>query len=146
MILMDTRPLVSLFDPRYQDHKLCQKILKGIVAPLYTTEADITKVLHILNPGSKGTDGIRHFILQDYLNLLSLNKEDIRRGFTLMDKFKDLPMDFADATLVTIAENLKTQRIFTLDLNNFKIYRMKKGYRNYPFEIVGLEILEHKSR
>ena len=41
----------------------------------------------------------------------------------LMSKFSDLPMDFADASLVALAERLRLSRIFTVDLADFSIYR-----------------------
>jgi hypothetical protein len=41
----------------------------------------------------------------------------------LMDKYKDRPMDLADASLVAAAERLGARRIFTLD-SDFHIYRL----------------------
>lgn len=41
----------------------------------------------------------------------------------LMRKYRDLPMDLADAALVRIAERERIQRIFTIDRRDFEIYR-----------------------
>ena len=41
-----------------------------------------------------------------------------------MAKYADLPMDFADATLVVLAELLGTTTVFTLDRRDFGIYRL----------------------
>ena len=49
-----------------------------------------------------------------------------------MEQYKDLPMDFADATLVAAAELLKLRRIFTLD-RNFLVYR---AAGRKPFEVL----------
>lgn len=54
-----------------------------------------------------------------------------------MQEYTDLPMDFADATLVSMAESLGTQKVFTLDRGDFSVYRIKKGYRHLPFEVIG---------
>lgn len=50
-----------------------------------------------------------------------------------MDKFSDLPMDFADASLVLAAEILGTSKVFTLD-SDFTIYRIngRKAFEIIP--------------
>ena len=140
MILVDTGPLVALFDPTDQDHSRCHHILASLSEPLYSTEAVLTEVLHMLEPETKGADGIKTFILREYLSLIPLDKVMISRCFELMNKYADLPMDFADATLLCLAETLKTDKVFTLDFQDFNIYKMKKGHRYYPLSIVGYEL------
>lgn len=44
----------------------------------------------------------------------------------LMEKYKDVPMDLADASLVAVAESRNIRSIFTLD-SDFFIYRMADG-------------------
>ena len=44
----------------------------------------------------------------------------------LMQKYRDRPMDFADASLVVLAEDLNVRRIFTLD-SDFLFYRTEDG-------------------
>jgi predicted nucleic acid-binding protein len=61
-----------------------------------------------------------------------LKREDVSRCRDLMGKYRSLPMDFADATLVVLAEKLKTRRVFTLD-SDFRVYRI--GGRR-AFEVV----------
>jgi predicted nucleic acid-binding protein len=68
--------------------------------------------------------------------------EDIERSFSLMDKYSDSPMDFADSTLLAVAEKLGTPKIFTLDFNDFNVYRYKKGHRHYVFDLIGRKLLE----
>jgi len=64
------------------------------------------------------------------------NQTAASRAFELMDTYADHPMDLADASLVVAAETLKTRRVFTLDRNDFKAYRVRRGHRNVAFEIV----------
>lgn len=142
MILMDTGPLVALFDPADADHSLCHRVLETISEPLYTTEAVLTEVLHMLEPGSKGADGLKEFMLDEYVSLVPAEDGTLQKCFELMDKYKDLPMDFADATLVVLAEIFKTDKIFTLDFKDFRTYQVKKGHRHYPLYLVGSELLE----
>lgn len=141
MILIDTGPLVALFDPKDKDHKACRKILETIAVPMLTTEAVLTEVLHLLAPGSRGAQAMMGFSMSDYLSLIALDKTDHQHSFSLMEKYNDFPMDFADATLVTIAGKLKINQVFTLDISDFNTYRVKKGHRYYPLDILGESIL-----
>lgn len=136
MILMDTGPLVALFDPRDADHKRCHKLLAEISEPLYTSEAVLTEVFHMLDPASRGAEGVKEFLLQDYIRYTPLDKTLLQRCFELMDKYSDLPMDFADASLLVLAEKFRTTKVFTLDVEDFRIYKIKKGHRHYPLQLI----------
>jgi hypothetical protein len=57
------------------------------------------------------------------LGLHDLTENEIERMAALMEKYKDRPMDLADASLVAAAERLGMRRIFTLD-SDFHIYRL----------------------
>ena len=62
--------------------------------------------------------------------------EETMRAFELMETYRDHPMDLADASVITAAETLGTRRVFTLDRSDFETYRIKRGHRLYPVEIV----------
>ena len=51
-----------------------------------------------------------------------------------MQQYCELPMDFADASLVALASRLSISRIFTVDIRNFSIYRMSG---NRGFTVIG---------
>jgi predicted nucleic acid-binding protein len=57
------------------------------------------------------------------VEILVLGKDDVARMRELMRKYRDLPMDLADAALVRVAERERLRRIFTLDRRDFQIYR-----------------------
>jgi predicted nucleic acid-binding protein len=62
------------------------------------------------------------------LVLLDLTKEETDRLAVLMEKYKDTPMDLADASLVAVAESRSFRRLFTVDVDNdFFIYRLSDG-------------------
>jgi hypothetical protein len=60
------------------------------------------------------------------LALHDLTRDETDRMAALMDKYRDRPMDLADASLVAVAERLGMRRIFTLD-SDFHIYRLADG-------------------
>jgi len=50
-------------------------------------------------------------------------KGDLGRMRALMEQYADLPMDFADASLLVLAERLRVSRVFTLDRRGFTVFR-----------------------
>jgi predicted nucleic acid-binding protein len=57
------------------------------------------------------------------VGLLPLDEDDLPRITALMAKYRDLPMDLADAALVRLAERERIRHVFTLDQRDFRVYR-----------------------
>ena len=136
MILVDTGPLIALFDPRDALHERCKRTLKTLRAPLQTTTPVLTEAFHILSPASQGSDRLRDFIGLGGLGVWFLDHGTLERAFELMERYADHPMDLADASLLVAAETLNTRRIFTADRRDFAAYRVRHGHRHYPLEIL----------
>jgi predicted nucleic acid-binding protein len=136
MILVDTGPLVALFDPQDGQHDRCATTLKTIREPIVTTTPVLTEAFHILGPASVGSDRLREFIEQGGLSVWFLDRATLTRAFELMELYADHPMDLADASLVTAAEALGTRRVFTIDRNDFETYRVRRGHRHQAIQIV----------
>ena len=129
MILIDTGPIVALFDQDDRRHSLCLDILKAIREPLLTTWPVLAECFYLLNFSWEVQDSLWLFIRRGGINLYDLKKEDLLRCHDLMKQYNDLPMDLADATLVTLADALDISKIFTLDHKDFSIYRFKQKRR-----------------
>jgi predicted nucleic acid-binding protein len=82
--------------------------------------------------GSDGQDEFWSFLFNRLILLHLADDRELRRMRELMFKYRDLPMDLADASLVAAAESLGTQRILTLD-RHFHAYRVDD---RQPFEIL----------
>jgi hypothetical protein len=136
MILVDTRPLVALFDPQDGQHDRCVKALKEIREPITTTMPVLTEAFHMLGPASIGSDRLREFIENGGLSVWFFDRPTLTRAFELMELYADRPMDLADASLVTAAEALGTRRVFTIDRNDFETYRVRRGHRHHAIQIV----------
>jgi hypothetical protein len=124
MILVDTGPLVAFFDASDNYHKICLDVLKGINEQLATTWPVLTEAFYLLAFSWKAQDNLWEFISRGGLEILSLDAERQKRCRELMKKYRELPMDLADGSLVTIAEAEKIQTVFTLDHRDFSIYRL----------------------
>lgn len=136
MILVDTGPLVALFDPADGTHTHCLAILKTIKEPICTTIPVLTEAFHLLSPGSVGCSRLMQFVEQRGLIVWFIDGGTLARVFDLMGTYADRPMDFADASLVAAAESLRLRKIFTLDRSDFDIYRLKRGHRHYSFHVI----------
>ena len=137
MILVDAGPLVALFDPADADHQRCADLLRSIEEPLATTVPALTETFHLLAPDSKGGQALMDFIVDGGMSIAYLDDQAVGRAFELMLQYRDRPMDFADASIVVTAEMLRIRKLFTLDRGDFASYRVKRGHRHYPLEIIG---------
>jgi hypothetical protein len=137
MILADSGPLVALFDAHDQHHGYCRRVLSTVDEELWTTVPALTEAFHLLRPGSPGPRRLTEFITNRGLAVLPLDDQGLRRSFEMMIQYSDIPMDFADATIVSAAEQLGTDKVFTLDFKHFTTYRIRRGYHRVPFTIIG---------
>lgn len=136
MILVDTGPLVALFDPKDGDHRQCRDVLKRLREPLRTTVPVLTEAFHILGPDSVGANRLRDFVGRGGVSVWFFDEAMLTRAFELMAQYSDHPMDLADASLVTAAEALDTRMVFTVDRNDFATYRIRRGHRHDAFDVV----------
>lgn len=135
MTLVDAGPLIALIDRDDADHKACVDVLKDLSAPLVTTFAAFTEAMYLLGDrgGWAGQDALWRLLSRGDLVLHTVEGETLGRARKLMKKYRDLPMDLADAMLVALAEELKHRRIFTLD-GDFNVYRLpgRKAFEVVP--------------
>lgn len=137
MILIDTGPLVALFDPKDEHHSRCRVTLSTVRESLSTTLPVLTEAFHILRPQSVGSNRLRDFIAKRGASIWYFDRESVLRAFELMEIYIDRPMDLADASIIVAAEELKTCKVFTVDRDDFHTYRVRRGHRHLPVQIVG---------
>lgn len=136
MIVVDTGPLVALFNPRDDLHASCQNRLRALRPPLVTTTPVLTEAFHILTPQSRGAEQLRLFIAKGGMGVHFSSDDELVRAFELMEIYKDHPMDLADASVISAAEVLATRKVFTVDQRDFGAYRIRRGHRHLAVEIV----------
>lgn len=123
MILVDAGPLVALLHRDDRNHDLCVRTLRSLREPLGTAWPVVTEAMYLLGFSWRAQDALWEMIHSGALALLSLDSGDGPRMRELMRKYRDLPMDVADAALVRIAEREGTRRVFTIDRRDFAVYR-----------------------
>lgn len=125
MTLTDAGPLIALIDAGEPDHDRCHDALERLELPLLTTWPAFTEAIYLLGQaaGWPGQDALWKMIRRGALTLGELDRELALRCAELMDRYRDHPMDLADATLLALAEARDLRTIFTLD-EHFLSYRL----------------------
>ncbi|MDH5666833.1 MAG: PIN domain-containing protein [Nitrospira sp.] len=126
MILVDAGPLIALIHKDDAHHDRCVDTLQSLREPLGTVWPALTEAMYLLSFSWKAQDALWEMVERGVVEVLPLTKHDMSRARVWMKKYKDLPMDLADAALVAMAEREKIRRIFTLDRRDFEIYRPAK--------------------
>ncbi|MEK7865896.1 MAG: PIN domain-containing protein [Planctomycetota bacterium] len=135
-VLLDTGPLVALLWRGDAAHEGCLRVFDDLEGDVLTTEAVITEAMYLLGRFPGGPDACLEFVLRGGAVPLPMSVGMWTATRRLMLKYRDLPMDFADATLVALAEETGVLDVFTLDLRDFGLYRASHGKR---FTVIPIE-------
>jgi uncharacterized protein len=132
--LTDAGPLVALLDRDEPDHAKCVEQLQALSSPMLTTWPAFTEAMYLVGDGLgwRGQEALWRILQRGDLRLAEAGTSTVDRMERLMSKYRDVPMDLADASLVAVAEERRLTMIFTLD-RDFRVYRLL-GRR--PFVIV----------
>jgi len=127
-ILIDAGPLIALFDKSDNYHTQALTFLKNFKGTLFTTWPVITEASHLLGFNVNVQIALLEWINRGGLHLIEIESYHMNRLIQLSEKFKDVPMDLADATLIVAAETNDIKEIATID-SDFYIYRdIRKRY------------------
>ena len=129
MTLTDTGPLVALINRNDPNHPKCMAAAKRLPAgPLLTTWPCFTEAMYLVfrAGGYKGQEALWDLLTAGRLTICELDAADVNRMAELMHKYRDRPMDLADASIVAVAERFDIEMLFSLD-SDFHIYRLADG-------------------
>lgn len=133
MIIADTGFWVALFNRNDRHHARARAVSQALRERLVTTWPVLTEVTHLL--AQRGHTALaRRFLERCFagtVEIFELDAEARARVLPLMQRYNDLPMDLADASLVILAERLGHGRILSTDQRDFETYRWK---HRHPFE------------
>jgi predicted nucleic acid-binding protein len=126
-IVVDTGLLIALFDGSDRHHADALAFLQSVERKLITNFAVVTETTVMLGPSVEAQTAFLGWASRA-LDIDNQTALDLARIVELMTKYRDLPADFADASLVALCERLGTERIATLD-RDFDVYRTAKRKR-----------------
>jgi predicted nucleic acid-binding protein len=132
--LIDTGALLALLDRTDRWHRPCVEAFQQMRLPLTTSEAVLTELFHLVGDSRHETDAAWRLIRSGAVVLAPIQDAELPQIRTLMARYHDRPMDFADATLVYLARRESLTTVFTVDHADFNTYRIdgRKRFRVVP--------------
>lgn len=127
-VLVDTGCIVALLDRGEREHARCVEAIKTVTGRLVTCEAVIAESCYLLRHQKGAADTILENVERGAFLIPFRLEESAATVRAQMKRYARVPMDFADACLVVLAELLGTGRILTLD-SDFRIYRWRRTRR-----------------
>ena len=121
--LVDAGPLIALLNPRDQDHARCVAFLQSYSGSLITTWPVITEASRLLSPSINAQIALLKWIERGALEVRHIDVQAVQRIIVYTEKYRDRPMDLADASLVTLAIETRVTDIISID-SDFDIYRL----------------------
>ena len=132
--LADTGALLAYLDRKDRWHARCRDAFEALFLPLVTTEAVLTELFHIVGDDARETQAAWAFARSGALTVAPIDDADLPSLEMLMNRYRDRPMDFADATLVHLAERESLSSVYTIDHDDFQTYRIRgrQRFRIFP--------------
>lgn len=132
--LADTGALLAYLDRTDPWHQRCRDTFDQFRLPLTTSNAVLTELFHLLGDDPREVELAWAFIRSGAVTLLPISDRDLPDIEALMRKYHDRPMDYADATLVHLAQRESLSTVFTIDHDDFETYRVggRKRLRILP--------------
>lgn len=126
-VLLDTGPLVAVLDAGDRQHRWTVPVFSSLLTRLVTTEAVVTEATHLVGRGGGAAQRPLELLLLARIPILGLDPAGHQQAARLMERYADTPMDYADATLMVLADGLEVERILTFDRRGFGVYRRARG-------------------
>jgi uncharacterized protein len=129
-VLIDTGAIIALLDKGDRWHPQCSNTLRRLRLPLLTSEAVLAETFHLIHRSRTEMDAVWAQLRSGTIAMAAIENGELPYIAALMARYKDRPMDFADATLVYLAQRESIEAVFTIDQNDFSTYRIS-GRRRF---------------
>jgi predicted nucleic acid-binding protein len=122
--IIDTGAIVAILDASEDWHAACLQAIASLQMPLLTTEAILTELFHLIAARNLSMNRAWQFVRSGAITVRPIDDSGLPILHALITRYKDRPMDFADATLVHLAERENISLILTVHHNDFETYRI----------------------
>jgi len=130
--LVDSGALVALINRADRHHPQAVAWFRSFRGQMLTTEAVVTETAYVLAASPEHQQAALTWVqrARDARLLQLFAVEDHAALARIMAKYADLPCDYADATLIALAEKSGVLQIATIDQQDFSLYRVR-GRRRF---------------
>jgi len=119
---------VAYLDRRDPAHEQAAEFLDDFKGMMGTTGAVVSEVMYFVSEFRNGPLAFAQLLVDSGIHVAECARPDqVMSAAKLMTRYADTPMDFADATLVQLAEETGVTDILTTDRRGFATYRTQKG-------------------
>ena len=121
---MDTGVVVALLDRDERHHQDCVAVVADLIGPIVTCEAVIAEACYLLRRMHGAPEAVIRNVATGVFQIPARLADRAASVEKLLKKYRDVPMDLADACLVDLADQIDSARILTLD-RDFEVYRWR---------------------
>ncbi|GAA3132207.1 type II toxin-antitoxin system VapC family toxin [Streptosporangium carneum] len=128
MIVVDTGPIVAAAIRNDRKHDVCVEVFtrlrrerRKLLVPGFVA-GEVAYMLGKLG-GAKAEAGFLRSLRAGVFQLVDLTDEDVDRIADLVERYSDLPLGSADASVVAVAERFGITEVFTIDTRDFSVVR-----------------------
>ena len=126
--VLDTSAVVAYLDADDPSHAAVADALESGKGRIATTSAVVTESMHFVADVPGGPRSLAELLAAARAEVYDFSSPaDLPPVVALMELYANVPMDFADATLVLAAEALGAHEVLTLDRRGFSVYRLRSG-------------------
>ena len=128
-LIADSGGLYALYDSRDRNHRAVRETVAAESGPIIVPMAILAELDYLLRVKLGITAEVRLLegIVKGSLALEEFTTQDAARCGELLEKYQDLDLGLADASVVATAERLQVYRILTVDERDFRAVRTVRG-------------------
>ncbi len=127
---IDAGPLIAYYNKGDKWHSMAQKFFESFRGRLITSEAVVTEVMWLLSDDWRVQNELLEDLQKELYQIIPLTLPDFRAIAALNKKYRNVPGDFADLSIVALSGRLEVREVVSLDAD-FDIYR---SYGNKTFK------------
>lgn len=129
MIVLDTSGLLAAIDSSQRKHESARRVLDADDGPFLLSPFVLAELDYLLSTrvGVEAEMLLLSEVAEGAYQLEKFDAEDIRQATRLIDRYKELGIGLADASIVVLAGRRSTTSILTLDERHFRVIRPLRG-------------------
>lgn len=124
--LVDTGPLIALFDRSDRHHAWAQRVFSELRGPLVTCEAVVAEVSFLCARNRLSAKPLHALVAGESLRVAPVLSEHPAAVVKLLQRYASVPMSVADACLVWLHDEVPRSVVLTCD-SDFRIYRRSRN-------------------